>query len=140
MQRFTAAVAGHDRCGEFAAHGVAQCADGGLIVEVLFGPLGQGQQCGDDLTCVIGEVVLVPVRLDAVALLDDHACVDERGESCGEDVGGDAECALELPETPGAKEDFPGDQVIPAFAEQGDRGSAGIIAGGRAVFGHGGQR
>lgn len=140
MQRSTAAVAGHDRCGEFAADGVAQRADCGLVVEMFHGPLGQGQQCGNNLTCVIGEVIFLPAWLDAVALLDDHACVDKRIESCGEDVGSDSECALTLPETPGAKENLPCDQVVPAFAEQGDRGSTGVIAGGRAVFSHAGQR
>ena len=106
--------------------------DRGLVLaeEPLVAPLPQRREHGPQLAAHVGEhVVAAPARLLVRAALH-HAGVDERVESRGEDVAGDAEPVVELLEAGDAEERVAEDQRGPPLADDLERlGDAAVHVG-----------
>jgi tRNA G18 (ribose-2'-O)-methylase SpoU len=82
-------------------------------------PFGERDQCGREVTSLAGEHVLVQLRLPGVLAALHDPGGDEAFETVLEDVGRDAEAALELV-IPGqaGEEGVADDQQAPAFTDQ----------------------
>ena len=85
----------------------------------------------------LGQAVLVPVGVGAVADAVEHPVGDELAQPVGEDVARDAEVALQLAVAADAEEPLAQDQERPAVAEDVDRELDGVArrAGRRVVSG-----
>jgi hypothetical protein len=108
--------------------------------EPAIAPAHQGGEHRIEVDAHLGEPVLVAIRRLLVAVLLEHAPLDQRREPVGEDVACDAEVALDLLEAAQAHEDVAQDQGGPPLADDvegaGDRARqvahAGALHGPRA--------
>src|SRR5580700_6989862 len=101
-------------------------------------PVGPGldrEDGGEETETGLGEPVLVPVGVPAVADTFEQTVFDQRGETGGEDVAADAEVALEVAVATHAEERLPENEEGPAVSEHVERALDGIRLGasGRVV-------
>src|SRR5262245_11606374 len=90
--------------------------DHGLVPapeDPLVGPLAQRGQHGQQRLTLAGQPVLEPLALAPHVHTLEDPVVDQMLEPCGEDVLGDAEAALEVPETTDAEEGVAHDEEGP---------------------------
>src|SRR5207237_9591758 len=114
--RLAALVAAEDG-GEPPAAGEVAEGDGGAPPgEPAVAPGQHGEGHGVEVETLLGEPVLVPGRLVLIGDTLEHAVVGQALQAPGEDVGGDAQAALELVEAPHPVEGLPDHETAPAVA------------------------
>jgi pimeloyl-ACP methyl ester carboxylesterase len=97
--------------------------------EMAVGPSHEADDHGIQLECAVGEPVLVPVWVGAIADAFEQTVGDEMPEPIGENVAGDSEVALHLAVAAHAEERLAEDQEGPAVAEDVDCDLDGVSRG-----------
>jgi hypothetical protein len=105
------------------------------------GPAHQADDDGVEVQGAVGKLVLIPVRIGAVADLLEHAVGDEPAEPVGQHVAGDPQVALHLAVATNAEERLAQDEERPAIGQHVHRElhriarqlGGGVVSGGQLV-------
>ena len=106
------------------------------VEQVALGPRLEGEDRGEEVKAGLGEAVLVPVGVGAVAHALEQAVLHQRGEARGEDVTTDAEVALKIAVPVHAEERLSQDQERPAVPEHLERALHSVRVGACAGLVH----